>query len=255
MLYSTPRKPWLALLLSAIMPGLGQMYCGAFIRGICLLIFFCLAPLIIAAVTVALNDSVMLAGMALAALCALLIYAFALIDGYLLAKQRSDNYQPQLYNTPIFYIAAWLAAFALMFTADQYIRENIVQAFKIVTASMSPTVLKGDYVLADKTAYRNHPVRKGDIIIVVYPDDRSKVLIRQVVALPGNTFTLLTGESLTVPHGTILIEDSLPGASALDSHTFGPVDMRDIVGKVTQVYFSKEHGDIRWQRIGTMIHP
>ena len=45
------------------------------------------------------------------------------------------------------------------------------------------------YLFADRKIYQNSQVHVGDIIIHVFPDDRSKVYIRQVAALPGEHLT------------------------------------------------------------------
>lgn len=39
----------------------------------------------------------------------------------------------------------------------------------------------------------------------------------------------------------------------LDSANYGPVELRDIVGKVAQIYFSRGPDGIRWGRIGEKL--
>jgi hypothetical protein len=129
----------------------------------------------------------------------------------------------------------------------------VVEAYKIAGASMEPSVLRGDYVLVKKPAYRNRPLKKGDIVIVVYPDDRSMALIRRIKALPGEIQSGQKEASFTVPHGTVMVEGS--GKGVMDSTTFGPLDTRDIIGRVTQVYFSWDGSAVRWGRIAIVINP
>lgn len=250
------RKRLAAILFSLVLPGLGQAYNGRLLKGGCLLVSFCMLPLVVARLTVDLPGSFMLPGMAVAAVAALGIYVYALVDSYQLALRNAKDYQLKSYNAFFFYGAALLAGSALMFSADAYLKAHVVEAYKIVSSSMEPAVLQGDYVLTDKTAYRKKPVGRGDIVIVVYPDDRSKVLIRKVVGLPGQRMDSSGDSSSFVPHGKVMIKGgSSAPATIIDSQSLGPVDMRDIVGKVTQIYFSRNKDGIRWNRIGKMINP
>ncbi len=247
------RKRWLTVLLSLIMPGLAQIYCGELLRGACFMIFFIFSPLLLASIIVLFADNWMFLGMGVAVFMALLSYFWALVDGWRLARSEENWYQLRNFNSPVFYLAAWLVGMVMILGTDQYLRANVIEAYKIAGASMEPTVLRGDYVLVKKPPYRNRPVRKGDIVIAVYPDDRSMALIRRINALPGEIVSGQDGATIIVPHGTVMVEGFAQGV--MDSRSFGPLDMRDIVGRVTQIYFSLEGGSIRWGRIGKLINP
>lgn len=249
---NTTRKRWLAALLSLILPGLGQTYCGELLRGGCFLVFFVFFPLLIMRITVIFADTWLLWGGGLALTSALVSYFYALIDSWRLSGDKEEFYQLHDYNRVLFYLAAWLVGTVLILSTDHYMKSNIVQAYKIVGDSMAPTVLRGDYVLAKKLTYRSHTVKAGDIVIAVYPDDRSKVLIRKIESMPGEEFTEKDGSIMTVPHGAVMVRGT--GSNAVDSLTFGPLDMRDIVGKVTHIYFSRNERGIRWERIFTHIN-
>ena len=77
------------------------------------------------------------------------------------------------------------------------------------------------------------------------------VFIRQVVALPNDEISNASGTR--VAHGTILVKGYAKSGKILGSDSFGPIDIRDIVGKVKQIYFSKGTEGIRWQRIGQLM--
>ncbi len=243
------KSRWKSVLLSIITPGLGQVFNGELLKGSCMVIFFTLFPLIVAWMTVRLPDVFLLPGVILALLLAVAVYLYAVFDAF--RTERKEELLKSSYQSGFFYLAFWLVSMVFMLTIQNYIRTNIVEAYKIVTESMSPHVLKGDYVLVDKTAYHKEPVNRGEIIIHVFPDDRSKVFIRQVVALPNDELSLAAGTR--VAHGTILVKGYAKSGKILDSDSFGPIDMRDIVGKVKQIYFSKGAEGIRWQRIGQLM--
>lgn len=79
------------------------------------------------------------------------------------------------------------------------IRSFIVQAFKIPSGSMLPTLQVGDHILVSKLHYGlrlpypfEFPVvewgapQRGDIVVFVYPKDTSKDFIKRVVAVGGD---------------------------------------------------------------------
>src|SRR4051812_14082076 len=85
------------------------------------------------------------------------------------------------------------------------IRSSIVEAFKIPSGSMIPTLLIGDHIFVNKFAYglkipfsdlvTDHPIyvvkrdppKRGDIIVFIYPKDESLYYIKRVVGVPGDT--------------------------------------------------------------------
>lgn len=92
------------------------------------------------------------------------------------------------------YIEAILIAVLLAL----FIRTFVVQAFKIPSGSMLPTLQIGDHLLVNKFIYGlkipfsgtllipfKTPSR-GDIIVFRYPEDRSIDYIKRVVAIPGD---------------------------------------------------------------------
>ena len=79
-----------------------------------------------------------------------------------------------------------------------FIRTFVVQAFKIPSGSMEPTLLIGDHILVNKFIYGvkipfiratvipiSRPDR-GDVVVFIYPVDKSKDFIKRVIGLPGD---------------------------------------------------------------------
>lgn len=105
-------------------------------------------------------------------------------------------------------VVAMLLAFA--------IRVFVVQAFKIPSGSMIPTLLIGDHILVSKlsygvqwpidckfrlsfppaTCYASTTVlsfgkpERGDVIVFRYPEDEEKDFIKRIVGLPGDTIEI-----------------------------------------------------------------
>lgn len=80
-----------------------------------------------------------------------------------------------------------------------FARTFVVQAFKIPSSSMEPTLLVGDHLLVNKFIYGIRipfvgkrivtlkDPKRGDVIVFKYPKDRSKDFIKRVIGLPGDT--------------------------------------------------------------------
>lgn len=133
------------------------------------------------------------------------------------------------------YTEALLVALVLAF----FIRSFIVQAFKIPSGSMLPTLQIGDHILVNKFIYGlrlpypfestlvewNQP-RRGDVIVFVYPKDPSKDFIKRVIGEPGDIVEIrhkqvfINGEKMEDPHANFADEDrEIPGPR----DNFGPV--------------------------------
>lgn len=135
---------------------------------------------------------------------------------------------------------------------------GVVQGF-----SMEPSLQTGQRFAVNKPVYLIHPPRRFDIVQVVHPSERDKLLVKRVVGLPEETLvarwdklyirdaagqeTLLpephveAGRMITVK-GQVVVEIKIPEDSyavmgdnrgdSIDSRHFGVVHRKLIVGKV-----------------------
>ncbi len=72
-----------------------------------------------------------------------------------------------------------------------------LQAFRIPSESMLPTLQRGDRVLVNKWSYRAHDVHRGDVVVFSRPPEVTDAtiddLIKRVVGLPGEEVTITGG--------------------------------------------------------------
>jgi signal peptidase I len=244
------KNKWMAVFLGLAMPGLGQIYNGELIKGISGFIITLALFVLGFRWTVLLPDALFLFGVLITLLVSVSLYLAAAVHAFRQASNDRPDRQPAACHQWYFYFAVWLLGSILVSgIVYDYVRNNLVEAFVIPTSSMEPAVLKGDRLLADKTAYRRMAPQKGDVLIFVAPDDRSKKFIKRVEALPGDVVTLADRETQRVPHGFVYVLGDNREHS-LDSRNFGFIPLRDVVAKVRQVYYSSGDEGIRWSRIG-----
>jgi signal peptidase I len=106
------------------------------------------------------------------------------------------------------------------------IRTFVVQAFKIPSGSMLPTLQIGDHILVNKFLYYFTTPRRGDIIVFKFPQDETRDIIKRVIGLPGDTLEIrgkqivINGVPLREPYA--VFSDG-PFARAGDRERLGPL--------------------------------
>jgi len=184
-------------------------------------------------------------------------------------------------------IREYAEAAAIAILLALFIRAFVVQAFKIPSGSMEPTLLVGDHILVNKFLYGikipyfqstlipiSEPER-GDIIVFIYPEDKKKDFIKRVIGLPGDRIELqgrqifVNGQPFDDPYGYY---DEKAGNSnrafgpvvvpkdhyfvmgdnrdhSLDSRFWGFVSSTAVKGKAFIIYWSWPH----WQRFFHLV--
>jgi signal peptidase I len=112
----------------------------------------------------------------------------------------------------------YVEAFAIAILLALFIRTFVVQAFKIPSGSMKPTLLIGDHLLVNKFIYGVKipfldriilPIKnpkRGDIIVFKFPKDESKDFIKRVVGVEGDVIEIkndqlfINNEAITTEH-------------------------------------------------------
>jgi signal peptidase I len=134
------------------------------------------------------------------------------------------------------YVEAILIALVLAL----FIRTYIIQAFKIPSGSMIPTLLVGDHILVNKFIYGTKipftekrflvikKPEKGDIIVFKYPENPKKDFIKRVVATEGDTLEsrdkviYVNGKAVVEPYAYHSDRNIRPGNSDVRDN-FGPL--------------------------------
>lgn len=93
----------------------------------------------------------------------------------------------------IYLYEEWIKPIALALVLALFIRTFFVQAFKIPTESMVPTLKVHDKILVNKLVYDLHEPERGDVIVFRYPRERGKDFIKRLIAFGGETVRIKGG--------------------------------------------------------------
>ena len=106
-------------------------------------------------------------------------------------KQTREKKKKSLFRE--YFEAAIIALFLALF-----IRAFIIQAFKIPSGSMKPTLLIGDHILVNKFIYgikipftdryilKITKPKRGDVVVFKWPRDERKDFIKRVIGIEGD---------------------------------------------------------------------
>lgn len=117
----------------------------------------------------------------------------------------------------------WVEPFLIAAVVALFIRQFIVEAFKIPSGSMIPTLTVGDHLLVNKFIYGPRipftdsrffswkEPKRGDIIVFKYPENEDKNFIKRVIGLPGDKIQIVDGR-LTINDQVVPITPASPPA-------------------------------------------
>lgn len=214
-----------------------------------------------------------------------------------LSMKRKEKVEPATQKSQRRVFQEYSEAFVVAVILAILIRALLVQAFKIPSGSMIPTLKIGDHILVNKLLYgiripftkmrwpRITEPERGDVIVFVFPEDRTKDFIKRVVAVGGDTVEIknkalyLNGKPATDPHahyysnvvlpGDVTRRDNMPPTKVPEGHLFVMGDNRDyshdsrwwkfvpvedVKGEAFLIYYSAlNFPDIRWGRLFNII--
>ena len=103
-------------------------------------------------------------------------------------------------------VREWVESIVIAFILAMIIRTFIVQAFKIPSGSMRPTLLEGDRIMVNKFIYGPkipftdlrfpglREPQRGDVVVFIYPGDPHRDFIKRLIAQEGEVVEIKNGK-------------------------------------------------------------
>jgi len=119
-------------------------------------------------------------------------------------RVETRNQKPETRKKSV--VRDWVESILIAFVLAMFIRTFFIQAFKIPTGSMKPTLIEGDKILVNKFIYgikipftdlrffKIREPRRGDVIVFKYPKDPKKDFIKRLVATEGEKVLIFNGK-------------------------------------------------------------
>ncbi|MDJ0760985.1 MAG: signal peptidase I [Woeseiaceae bacterium] len=213
---------------------------------------------------------VALYSLAVAALCVAL---FVMIHcGLIAARTRTAEARP--YNAWWFYL--------LWVVGSWFVSEGIIwgrpvlfgfEPFNLPSASMAPTLQKGDLIMTDTWYYGETDPAYGDLVVFDVPGNAGTKYVKRVIGLPGDRVEIKddvlvrNGQEIVEPYIQLTYQSAglasnfgpvtVPKASYFmlgdnrhmtrDSRYIGPIDRSLLHGRVVHRWFAFD-GSILWDR-------
>ena len=182
----TARRPWKAVLLTLLCPGLGHLYAGRPGRGAVVWVLYAVALMSGFGLALRLPGLVQLLSLILLALALLVVPAW---DAAVAARRQSSPYRLRPYNRWYVYLAIVLiAAYGTQPVLISSMKASMGEAFRIPSGSMAPTLLIGDMIFTRKL---RGSISRGQVIVHQFA---GKPYIKRVVAGPGDTVAMRSGQ-------------------------------------------------------------
>lgn len=158
----------------------------------------------------------------------------------------------------------WVAVIVGAVVVALVVKTFVVQAFRIPSDSMMPTLMVEDRVLVNKLSYDAHDLNRGDVVVFSRPEDlpaapgEPEDLIKRVVGLPGEELIArdgsiyVDGRELREPYlgsdvstfdmdrPVTVGEDEVfvmgdNRENSTDSRRFGPIESESVIGRAFTV--------------------
>lgn len=133
--------------------------------------------------------------------------------------------------------------------------DSVVARVRVENISMKPTLQPGEFLLVNKLAYRLGEIQHGDIVVFHY--NAQEDYIKRVIGLPGDLIQVQSGKVFV--NGNQLSESYIAAApnyngewqvpkdslfvlgdnrnQSSDSHSWGFVQTKNIVGRALLIYW------------------
>ena len=182
-----PKSRLVAALLGVVAPGFGQVFVGRTLRGA----VWAGVPFVLFALFVAFarepSTKVVFAVLGGSAFVA---YVGAMVDVALMPVRK---HRP---TSTVAVVAFAVAPILVAPVVAMTLRFFVVEAFKVPSGAMIPTIAVGDHLFVDKSVYRGRAPRRGEVFVFKYPEHPDQDFVKRAIAVSGDTLEARGGHPI-----------------------------------------------------------
>ena len=176
------KKPLLALIVSLLADGLGQIYNGELIKGP--------AFALVGWIFVWLGFSYLMHsfyGFIFFIVISLAFKIYLCANAFVVAKKLEvDTTRPRVPVALRIGAAILIIGLGFCVSSDWFVKKFLVfHAFKVPSGSMCPTICEGDRMVADMRAFRRNSPQRGNVVMFLF-DSETTLHVKRVVAVAGD---------------------------------------------------------------------
>ena len=197
------RNPFIAALLSLLVPGLGQIYIGKGALGLVFLLISIALPFVWGVSGWPRHFT----GLVAFVIAAIVFWLFIIVHAFIQARRIRETELKKYQTTPVyaFFIILYLSLIIFV-PARIWMTFLGVSPYRFATASMMPTLQKDDLLMTDPKAYDGQAPKRGALVVFAYPKDPTKQFLMRIIATEGETVEInnkqvfIDGETLQEPY-------------------------------------------------------
>ncbi len=217
---SRKKSPWFAVFLSEFIPGVGQIYNKQIFKSIGFIFIFMILDLIFNIWTRYFLN---------------VLFAILVVWDAFYYSEKINNKIPRITNyiNPQYFIMILVVFFINdipVSVVSQKFKE--IEAYKIASLAMEPTLMEGDRALVDKRYYKENNPKRGDMILVEKSQNKKVCFyIRRIVGLPKERIKKL---NIVIPPNQFYV---LPDNLNYKSTFYGLISKTEIKGKAYKIFY------------------
>lgn len=131
---------------------------------------------------------------------------------------------------------SWVIILVVAYLLAQVITRCVIIKTEIISGSMIATLDIDDRVVGNRLAYTFKDPKRGEIIFFKYPDNESKIYVKRIIGLPGETVEIIEGKvyidgsetPLDEPYLNFEVHDSYGPYEVPEDHYFMLGDNRSV---------------------------
>lgn len=97
-------------------------------------------------------------------------------------------------------ILSWAKMIVVVVLTALFLNQFVIVNAAIPTGSMETVIMPNDRIVAFRLAYLFNDPQRFDIVIFRFPDDESRLYVKRIIGMPG--------ETVTIRDGLVFIDDS-----------------------------------------------